>query len=387
MPSVADCLRQHGETFLQQHADKVSLQQRKVLSAITRCRTGELGSVIFACDGCGRQHWVGRSCGNRHCPSCQHEKTQKWLQKQTDRLLPVQHCLVTFTVPDELRSLLRACPKDGYDTIFAAGSATIQKLLASPKWLGSPNVGFFGVLHTWGRDPEIYHPHVHFVVPCGGVSEDGRKWIATPSHFLFPEAVASPIYRQKFREILRAADLEKHVDPTVWRKWWEVNVKPVSDGRAVLKYLAPYVFRVAISDNRILECTDESVTYKYTPSGTKTTKTRTVDGVKFVRGFLQHTLPKSFLKVRYYGWMASNSRTTRDRVKWLVWLFLGWTFWLGSGVAPQPDRYESKRPPCEHCGGTLHLIAITDGSGRVLVSRVLPSPALAEHATNYLDSG
>ena len=129
------------------------------------------------------------------------------------------------------------------------------------------------------------------------------------------------------------------------------------------------------------------MTYKYTPSGTKTTKTRTVVGVKFVRGFLQHVLPKGFLKVRYYGWMASNSRTARDRVKWPVWLYLGWTFWLGSGVAPQPDRFVSKRPPCEHCGGQLHLIAIADASGRVLVSRELPQPALANHATNYLDSG
>jgi len=211
MPSVADCLRQHGEAFLLQYSDKISLQQRKVLSAISRCRTGELGHVIFACGGCQRQHWVGRSCGNRHCPSCQHEKTQKWLQKQTDRLLPVQHCLVTFTVPDELRSLLRACPKQGYDAIFNAGAGTIQKLLANPKWLGSSNVGFFGVLHTWGRDPMIFHPHVHFVVPCGGVSEDGTKWLATPSTFLFPEAVASPIYRQKFREILRAEDLERKI--------------------------------------------------------------------------------------------------------------------------------------------------------------------------------
>ena len=177
------------------------------------------------------------------------------------------------------------------------------------------------------------------------------------------------------------------IDPTVWRKWWEVSVKPVSDGRAVLKYLAPYVFRVAISDNRILECTDESVTYKYTPSGTKKTLTRKIEGWKFVRGFLQHVLPKSFLKVRYYGWMASNSRMTRDRVKWLAWLFLGWTYWLASGVAPQPDRYVSKRPPCEQCGGMLHLIAITDGTGRILVSRALPSPALANHATTYLDSG
>lgn len=387
MPTVADCLRQHGDTFLQQYSDKISLQQRKVLSAITRCRTGELGSVIFACDDRGHQHWVGRSCGNRHCPNCQHEKTQRWLQKQTDRLLPIHHFLVTFTVPEELRGLLRACPRERYEAIFSAGSETIQKLLTNPKWLGSDNVGFFRVLHTLGRDLMIYHPHVHFVVPCGGVSKDGKKWIGTPSTFLFPEAVASPIYRQKFREILRAADLEKHVDPSVWHRWWEVSVKPVSDGRAVLKYLASYVFRVAISDNRILECTDESVTYKYTPSRTKTTMTRTVDGVKFVRGFLQHTLPTSFLKVRYYGWMASNSRTTRDRVKWLVWLYLSWTFWLGSGVAPQPDRFLAKRPPCEHCGGMLHLIAITDGSGRILVSRPLPPAALADHTTNYLDSG
>ena len=129
------------------------------------------------------------------------------------------------------------------------------------------------------------------------------------------------------------------------------------------------------------------MTFKYTPSGTKTTKTRTVVGVKFVRGFLQHALPKGFPKVRYYGWMASNSRTTRDRVKWLVWLYLGWTYWLGSGVVPQPERYEPKRPPCPHCGGQLHLIAITDGSGRVLVSRDVPRPTLASHATNYLDSG
>jgi len=381
MPSVADCLRQHGEAFLLQYSDKISLQQRKVLSAISRCRTGELGHVIFACGGCQRQHWVGRSCGNRHCPSCQHEKTQKWLQKQTDRLLPVQHCLVTFTVPDELRSLLRACPKQGYDAIFNAGAGTIQKLLANPKWLGSSNVGFFGVLHTWGRDPMIFHPHVHFVVPCGGVSEDGTKWLATPSTFLFPEAVASPIYRQKFREILRAEDLEKHVDPTVWHRWWEVNVQPVSDGRAVLKYLSPYVFRVAISDNRILECTETSVTFKYTPSKSKTTKTRTVEGCQFVRGFLQHALPKGFRKVRHYGWMASNSRTTLDRIKWLVWLYLGWTYWLGSGVARKPERRKPQRPKCSHCGSELRMIGMTNAEGRI-ICRVLP-----DHATKFLDSG
>lgn len=165
----------------------------------------------------------------------------------------------------------------------------------------------------------------------------------------------SPIYRQKFREALRETGLENSVDPAVWHKWWEVNVKPVSDGHAVLKYLAPYVFRVAISDNRILECTDESVTFKYTPSKSKTAKTRTVTGPKFVRGFL---------------------------VKWLVWLHLGWTYWLASGVAPRPELSPAKRPVCEDCGGDLKLIAVTDHHGRVVLGRLL-----ADHATLYLDSG
>ena len=249
---------------------------------------------------------------------------------------------MTFTVPEELRGLLRVCPQEGYEAIFSAGSETIQKLLKSPKWLGSDNVGFFGVLQTWGRDPEIYHPHVHFVVPGGGLNADGSKWLATPTNFLFSEAAVGKIYRQKFREAMRAAGFEKNIDPSVWRKDWVVDVEPVQDGRAVLKYLAPYVFRVAISDNRSLECTESTVTYKYTPSGTTKVLTKTVAGWKFVRGFLQHVLPKGFRKVRHYGWMASNSRTTLDRVKWLVWLFRGWTYWLGSGGAPQPERHQNR---------------------------------------------
>lgn len=381
MPTVADCLRQHGETFLRECRDKVTFQQRQVLSAIRRCRTGELGNVVFACHDCGHQHWVGRSCGNRHCPNCQHEKTQKWLHKQSDRLLPVHHFLVTFTVPEELRGLLRACPQEGYDAIFSAGSATIQDLLKNPRWLGSDKVGFFGVLQTWGRDPMTYHPHVHFVVPGGGLNADGSQWLATPANFLFPAAAAGKIYRQKFREAMRAAGFEKNIDPAVWFRDWIVDVEPVQDGRAVLKYLAPYVFRVAISDNRILECTESQVTYRFTPSGTKSGKTRAVAGWKFVRGFLQHVLPKGFRKVRHYGWMASNSRTTLHRVRWLVWLHLGWTWWLASGVAPQPERYRS-RIRCKACGGPLSVTMMVGAGGGVLWKR-----PLSDHALAYCDSG
>ena len=375
MVTVADCLRQHGEAFLQEHPDWVSFQQQKVLRAITQCRTGKLGHVIFACGGCKRQHWVGRSCGNRHCPTCQHEKTQQWLQRQSERLMPVQHFLVTFTVPDEVCSLLRAQPDEGYEAIFNAGAATIRELLKNPKWLGSNDVGFFGVLHTWGRDPMIFHPHVHFVVAGGGISEDGSKWLATPANFLFPEACASPIYRQKFREALRAQNLEDSCDPAVWHRWWEVNVQPVGDGRAVLKYLAPYVHRVAISDKRIENCDEQSVRFRYTPSGKKTSRTRTVTGEQFVRGFLQHVLPKGFRKVRHYGWMNARSRNTLDRVRWMVWLFLGWTYWLGSGMAPQPERRQSQAPHCPHCGADMTVIAIIAADGRMIRS----SP--------YLDTG
>jgi len=379
--TVAECLRQHGEAFLRECADSVTVRQRIVLSAIRRCRTGQLGHVIFACQNCHHEHWVGRSCGNRHCPNCQHEKTQKWLQKQSDRLLPVHHFLVTFTVPEELRGLLRACPREGYEAMIAAGAATIQTLLENPKWLGSDSVGFFGVLQTWGRDPMVYHPHVHFVVPGGGLSRDGTRWLATPENFLFPESAAFPVYRQKLRENLRTAGLDKHVDPSVWHRFWSVDVQPVQDGRGVLKYLAPYVFRVAISDNRITECTDSTVTYDVTPSGTPRKESRTVEGWKFVRGFLQHVLPKGFRKVRHYGWMASNSRTTFDRVRWLVWLHRGWTYWLGSGVAPQPARHEN-RIRCKDCGGPLSVTMITRADGRILMRRLRP-----DHALTYADSG
>ncbi len=309
--------------------------------------------------------------------SCQHEKTAAWLDKQSSRLLPVHHFLVTFTVPQELRGVLRAHQKEGYDAIFAAGSATIRELATNPKFLGSDKLGFFGVLHTWGRDPTVYHPHVHFAVPGGGVSQDGTRWLATPENFLFPEACASPIYRKKFRQAMRAAELEALIDARVWHKWWEVDVEPVGDGRAVLKYLAPYVLRVAISDNRIVECDEQSVTFRYTPSKSKTSKTRTVTGQEFVRGFLQHVLPTGYQKVRYYGWMSANSRIARDSIRWLVWLYLGWVYWLASGHAPQPQRNTAEPIRCEHCGGSMQLVEVVLSDYRVL----------ANHAVPYLESG
>jgi hypothetical protein len=377
MTSVADCLRQHAPEYLAKFGESIPFGHRKVLSAITRCRTGGLGSVLYQCEGCGREHWVGRSCGNRHCPTCGRDKTTRWLEKQARRLLPVHHFLVTFTVPDQVRSVLRQSQRHGYGALFDAGSQTIVALAGSSKYLTGCQIGFWGVLHTWGRDPCAYHPHVHFVIPGGGVSEDRATWQQTPENFLFPHAAAVTVYKAKLADHLRACGLYDAVPAKAWQARFVVDIRPVGDGQAVLKYLAPYVNRVAISDHRIVACDDSSVTFRYTPSGTKQSKTRTVLGTEFVRGFVQHTLPRGFQKIRYYGWMSPHNRLGLDEVKWLVWLFLGWTFWLASGHAPQPAPSQLGTVRCAECGGKMRIVA---------VSRAVRG-ALPEHAIAYLDSG
>jgi hypothetical protein len=377
MPSVAEALRQHGPVYLETFGERMPREQHKVLSAIQRCRTGELGGILYQCDGCGRTHWVGRSCGNRHCPTCQHEKTAVWLQKQTARLLPVHYFLVTFTVPEALRRTLRAQQRAGYQAIFDAGSGTIRELATNPRFIGTSQIGFFGVLQTWGRDLATYHPHVHFVVPGGGVSEDGTRWLSSPTNFLFPESAASKIYRAKFRDAMKAAGLFDSIPPDVWRQHWQVDVLPVGNGRAALKYLAPYVFRVAISDNRIESCTETHVTYRYTPTGAKCSVTKTVTGEAFTRNFLQHVLPRGFQKVRHYGFLSPHAKIDFESVRMLVCFFLGWVYWLASGPVPPVPPPERPGRPCPKCGGALQIISVVHADCRTLL----------EHSTKYFDSG
>ena len=377
MVSVADCLRQHAQAYLAKFGGAVPRQHRKVITAITKCRTGRLGGIQYECGDCGASHWVGRSCGNRHCSTCGKEKTAAWLDKQSRRLMPVHHFLVTFTVPKELRRVLRSRQRDGYGALFDAAAESIRYVGSATKSLRGCHLGFFGVLHTWGRDPRVYHPHIHFVVPGGGVSEDRSQWKSTPENFLFHHGTLVDVYKAKLADALRACGLYDRVPAEAWTGKFVVDIKPVGDGRAVLKYLAPYVHRVAISDNRIVACDDTSVTYRYTPSGTKRSKTRRVAGMEFVRGFLQHTLPCRFQKVRHYGWMGSNSRIKLDEAKWLVWLFLGWTYWLASGHAPQETPRKKRTVRCRECGGMMQIVDVS----------FKPVAVLPEHSIAYLDSG
>lgn len=381
MPSVADALRRHAPAYLRKFGEAVPIGHRKVISAIVRCRSGALGGVAYRCDDCGHGHWYGRSCGNRHCPGCGADKTADWLAKQTKRLMPVHHFLVTVTVPDRIGLVLRGHQRSGYNALLNSGAASIRDVAAATKSLSGCQLGFFGVLHTWGRDPMVYHPHVHFVVPGGGVKLDERgnaiAWQSTPKNFLFHHGTLVRVYKAKLADALRECGLYELVPDSVWNGKFVVDIKPVGDGRAVLKYLSPYVHRVAISDKRIVAVNPDSVTFSYTPSGTQRATTRTVSGEEFVRGFTQHVLPRGLQKVRHYGWMGANCRVSLDEVKWLIWLFLGWVYWLASGYAPQEQASLRKPPTCPACGGSMRQIYVAHHDVQTLV----------EFSSAFLDSG
>jgi len=355
VPTVAEVLRRHGGEYLERFGTRMPAEHRKVLGAIRACRTGVLGTVRYACASCGRSHVMGRSCGNRHCPTCQQEKTRAWLERQTARLLPCPYFLMTFTLPAELRCLARRNARAVYAALFKASSEAIRALAADKRFFGDAQPGFFGVLHTWDRTLG-YHPHVHYVVPGGAVSADGNSWLPSGPAFFLPVKALSIVFRGKFREELRKAGLLTEVDPSVWRRHWVVNSQAVGDGRTSLKYLATYVFRVAISDHRIISCDDGQVTFSYRRSGTNRWRRMTLDPMEFIRRFLQHVLPRGLQKVRHYGFLGPQSPLSIEAVRWLVTLHNGEQFELLAKTIADTPVLPARR--CEDCGGQLRVIAI-----------------------------
>jgi hypothetical protein len=326
---------------------------KKVLRAIMACRTGQLGTVLYQCTACGRTHALGRSCGHRHCPTCQHDKTKAWLQAQADRLRPCPYFLLTFTVPAALRARMRSHQRIAYAALFEASSAAIKTLAANPKHVGAATCGFFGVLHTWGRTWE-YHPHIHHVVPGGGLSADGSRWLASHAHFFVPVRALSSVFRAKSRDALARAGLLAQVDPVVWRQDRVVHSQAVGDGRASLQYLSPYVSRVAISDQRIVSCEDGHVTFSYRKSGSNRWRRMTLEGSEFVRRFLQHVLPAGFQKVRHYGFLSPNGKVSLDQVRWLLAPSLDLILALRGDQSPQPSHPVC--PRCPACGEPMCVL-------------------------------
>ena len=353
MPSVAEVVRRYGGAYVQRFGATMPAAHKTALEAIAACRTGELGLVLYRCECCGQIQAMGRSCGDRHCPSCQRDKAEAWLQRQTDRLLPCPYFLITFTLPADLRDVARSHQRVVYSALFEASSEALRALAADPKYLGTDRLGFFGVLHTWGRTLE-YHPHVHYVVPGGGLNADGGCWLPSRADFFVPVKALSVVFRAKFRDILRREGLLGLVDPAVWSRDWVVHSQAAGDGRESLRYLAPYVFRVAIGDHRLVSCDDGKVTFTYRRVGSNRPRKMTLEAMEFLRRFLQHILPTGFQKIRHFGFLSPSSGTSIEAVRWLITLHKGGVFTLLAMLTAPPA--EPPAPRCSACGGPMSVL-------------------------------
>jgi hypothetical protein len=224
--------------------------------------------------------------------------------------------MLTFTLPEEVRRLARSQQKIIYNLLFLSSAQALQELAGDPRFVGG-KIGMVGVLHTWGRDLN-YHPHVHYLVPGGGLAADGARWLPSKKKFLVHVKPLSILFRAKFRDGLKKAGLFLQLPASVWRKKWVVHCEAVGNGDAALKYLAPYIFRVAISNRRLVNLQDGKVTFRYRPSGSRKYQNCTLPAEEFIRRFLQHVLPKGFVKVRYYGLFSSGNRPLLKRARQLL---------------------------------------------------------------------
>jgi len=326
---VADVLRAQGDHFLERHP-WLSVQQRTVLRALRRCRTAALGGHLDHCSACGHRAISYNSCRNRHCPKCQAQARERWLTARERELLDVPYVHVVFSLPHTLLPMCRRNAALIYTLLFQASAATLLEVAADPRHLGAA-IGFLSILHTWGQTL-VRHPHVHCVVPAGGFSTNHQRWIR-PKYdgFFLPVKVLSRVFRGKFVERLRRAYTRGELDlsgataalrdPVHWHAFvdalfrtdWVVYAKPAFGGpAAVLRYLGRYTHRVAISNHRLIAFDGERVTFRwkdYAHDGQR--RTMTLTAMEFLRRFVQHVLPRGFVRIRQFGYLASACRTAR----------------------------------------------------------------------------
>ena len=317
MNVIQQIFRDHSSAYLARFGDRMPVSHQKVIDAICACRSGECGHHVFACPDCGRTHVANSSCGNRHCPVCQNDKAAQWIYKQQLNLLPCNYFMATFTIPEELRAVARNNQSVVYQAMFKSASDSLRTLEADKRFAGCSVAGFFGVLHTWGRKLQ-YHPHLHFIVPGGGLSKDRSKWINANGNFLVHVRALSKMFRGKLQKELQKSGLMDQIPDGVWSRDWVVHCKAVGDGRHTMKYLGAYVFRVAISAARIASYDGKNVRIKYQKVGSSKWRFMTLDVFEFMRRFLQHVLPKGFMKIRHYGFMSPNFSIPIQKIREMI---------------------------------------------------------------------
>jgi hypothetical protein len=316
---LADVIRRHASDLT-----ATTSQQRRVLDALAACRTAALGGHVETCEHCQHQRVAYNSCRNRHCPKCRGSACARWMEARAAELLPVEYFHVVFTLPDAFNGLVLANQRVAYGILFVAAAQTLLEVAASPGRLGA-RIGFVAVLHTWGQNLQL-HPHVHCVVPGGGLSRDGTRWIGCRPGFFLPVRVLSRVFRGKFIDLIRKAfkagrlrGIEKHAFETLIgstaRQDWVVYAKPPFGGpEQVLKYLSRYTHRIAISNGRLVSADDQSVTFNYRDyAHGNRRRTMTLSGGEFLRRFLMHVVPRGFVRIRHYGLLGNRVRTANVR--------------------------------------------------------------------------
>jgi len=323
---VADVFRRYGEAYRQEHGASLSIAQRRVMTAIEVCRTAVLGGHLEQCDHCGHQRNAYNSCADRHCPKCQSFARFKWLQERQAELLNAQYFHVVFTLPQQIAAIAYQNKRELYGILFRATAQTLLTIAADPKHLGA-EIGFFAVLHTWGSNL-LHHPHLHCVVPGGGLSRDGTQWISCQAGFFLPVGVLSRLFRRLFLEYLvKAFDAAKlqffsslellrdrsrfldYLAPLREAEWVVYAKRPFAGPEQVLDYVGRYTHRVAISNNRLLDIAEDKVTFRYKDyRHDAQQKTMTLEAEEFIRRFLLHVLPEGFQRIRYYGFLANRYR-------------------------------------------------------------------------------
>ncbi len=372
---VADIFRDHGPAWRRAKAGHLSLGQLKVMSAIERCRSAALGGHVLCCEGCAEMQVAYNSCRNRHCPKCQGTAARRWLENRQADLLPVDYYHVVFTLPAPISDIAYQNKAVIYNLLFKAAAQTLLTIAADPKRLGA-RLGITAVLHTWGSSL-THHPHIHCIVPGGGLSLDGQRWVARKPGFFLPVRVLSRLFRRLFLEKLRAAHhagllqfFGKHrnlVDGTAFANYlsplrkteWVVYAKrPFAGPEAVLAYLSRYTHRVAISNSRLIACDERGVTFKWKDYRSKRQdryKTLTLATDEFIRRFLIHVLPRGFHRIRHYGLFANHVRVKQvQRLRQLL------SEHSVDTVLPESNNVEDKSTTstyiCKSCGASMIII-------------------------------
>ena len=345
MVELADIVRDAGPAYVQRFGDRLLPSHRRVLRDVVNCRTPALGGQLFLCQRCGHVHSVYHSCRNRHCPRCQGGDAELWLKRRRDLLLPCEYGLATCTVPAGLREIARSHQRTVYSILMREAAYALLELAADRRFIGGL-IGIMAVLHTWTQ-ALIFHPHVHLLFPIGGLADDAWVKPRKPCYIL-PGYGLAKRFRERVEEAFRKACLYDAVPRRVWQQPWVANVKRVGTGEAALLYLSRYVFRVAISNQRILDFDGQSVTFSAKDKN-GTTVRHSLGSQEFIRRFLQHVLPRHFVKVRYYGLWAPACRRKLAAARDILEHYLDA---IGkpppTRAAKQPDA--TTQPRCPRCG-------------------------------------